>query len=41
MGKFISIAVAIVAILGALFYKIVFKARDSEYDDERNKEIRG
>lgn len=37
----ISIAIAIIAVLGAFLYKIVYKARNSEHDDERNKGIRG
>jgi len=37
----ISIAVATIGVLGVLFYKIVYKARNSEHDDERNKGIRG
>ena len=41
INAIIGIAIAIVAILGALLYKIVYKARNSEHDDERNKGIRG
>lgn len=41
LSAFISIAIVIVAVLGTLLYKIVYKARNSEHDDERNKGIRG
>lgn len=41
ISAIIGIAIAIVAILGALLYKIVYKPRNSEHDDERNKGIRG
>lgn len=41
IGTIISVAIAIVAILGALLYKIVYKAGKSEHDNERNKGIRG
>ncbi|MEO9053257.1 MAG: hypothetical protein ABI280_15770 [Ginsengibacter sp.] len=41
IGTIIGIAIAIVSALGALLYKIVYKARKSEHDDERNKGIRG
>lgn len=41
LSTFIGIAITIVAVLGALLYKIVYKARNSEHDDERNKGIRG
>ncbi|MEO9023334.1 MAG: hypothetical protein ABI237_18810 [Ginsengibacter sp.] len=41
IGTLIGIAIAIIATLGALLYKIVYKARNSEHDDERNKGIRG
>ena len=41
INAIIGIAIAIVAILGALLYKIVYEARNSEHDDERNKGIRG
>ena len=40
-GTIISIAIAIVAVLGALLYKIVYKAHNPGHDDERNKGIRG
>ncbi|MEO9004082.1 MAG: hypothetical protein ABI288_05065 [Ginsengibacter sp.] len=41
MGTLLGIAITIVAVLGALLYKIVYKARNSEHDDEKNKGIRG
>ena len=41
LSAIISIAIAIIAVLGAMLYKIVYKARNSEHDDERNKGIRG
>ena len=41
ISTFFGIAMAIVAVLGALFYKIIYKARNSEHDDESNKGIRG
>jgi hypothetical protein len=41
LRKIIGVAVAIISVLGAMLYKIVYKARNSEHDDERNKGIRG
>lgn len=41
IAKLIGIVVAGIAVLGALLYKIVYKARNSEHDDEHNKGIRG
>ncbi len=40
-GKIAGVAVAIISVLGAMLYKIVYKAHNSEHDDEHNKGIRG
>ena len=37
----IGIVIVTILVLGGLLYKIVYKARNSEHDDERNKGIRG
>jgi hypothetical protein len=39
--KIIGAAVAIISVLGAMLYKIVYKARNSEHDNEHNKGIHG
>lgn len=41
ISTIIGIVIIIITVLGALLYKIVYKARSSEHDDERNKGIRG
>ncbi len=41
ISTIIGIVIIIITVLGALLYKIVYKARNSEHDDERNKGIRG
>jgi hypothetical protein len=41
LGKIIGSAVAIISICAAMLYKLVYKARNSEHDDEHNKGIHG
>jgi hypothetical protein len=40
-GKIVAVAVAILSVLGAMLYKIVYKARGTEHDNEHNKGIHG
>jgi|GEM_PF-2153170 hypothetical protein len=40
-AKIAGIVVGIISVLGAMLYKVVYKARNSEHDVERNKGIRG
>ncbi len=40
-AKIAGIALGIVSVLGAMLYKVVYKARNSEHDAGRNKGIRG
>jgi len=40
-AKIGAIAVAIISVFGAMLYKIVYKARNSEHDNEHNKGMHG
>ncbi len=40
-AKIAGIAVGIISVAGAMLYKVVYKARNSEHDTGGNKGIRG
>lgn len=41
MSTIIGIIAGTIAIIAALFYKILYKARDNKKDEGNNKNIRG